>query len=153
MTNDEKALLLAEYQPLREEVNRTVDRMTNNEFVCSAAVFSIVIFQASFEYNKHYPKEFITLAIAVLCLFVAFFGSERSKVFRRHMDQVDKYLSNIERQFSQNFGWTNYYRKTIGESDTANQTGTRKVLWIVLQSVALINFALQIAVLANPNVA
>lgn len=142
LTENEKALLLAEYQPLRDEVNRTVDRMTSNELACSAFVFSIVLFQLSTSNTTSIPDWIVAPLSGSLAMVAAFFGYERSKVFRRHMDQVDNYLADIELKFSDRLGWTNHYRKTIGPSD-ARQTGTRTVLWHALRFVSLFNFVLQ----------
>jgi hypothetical protein len=99
LTEDEKVLLLAEYEPLREEVNRTVDRMTANELACSAFVFSIVLFQFSTSNVTSIPDWIVVPFSASLAVIAAFVGFERSRVFRRHMDQVDNYLANLERQF------------------------------------------------------
>lgn len=150
MTQDDRALLLAEYQPLREEVNRTVDRMTANELACSAFVFSIILFQVSTKNVTSIPDWIVIPFGASLALVVAFVGYERSRVFRRHMDQVDDYLANIERAPSSQFGWTNYYRDTIQPSD-ARQTGSRRVLWHILRFVALANSIFQCAALFYPN--
>lgn len=144
ISQDEKALLLAEYQPLRDEVNRTVDRMTSNELACSAFVFSILLVQYSTANATSIPDWIVTPVVASLAMIAAFFGCERSKVFRRHMDQVDEYLCELERMFSDQFGWTNYYRDTIGPSH-ARQTGTRTVLWHILRAMALANFVFQCA--------
>lgn len=117
ITQDDRALLLAEYQPLREEVNRTVDRMTANELACSAFVFSIILFQFSAKNVTSIPDWIVIPFGASLALVVAFLGYERSRVFRRHMDQVDDYLADIERALSSQFGWTNHYRDTCISSD------------------------------------
>ena len=34
LSDEDRSLLIAEYQPLRDEVNRTVDRMNQNEAIC-----------------------------------------------------------------------------------------------------------------------
>lgn len=150
ITSDDRELILAEYQPLREEVNRTVDRMTANEIVCSVFVFSIIVFQLSTDNRTSIPDWVVVPFGALLAMVVAFLGYERSKVFRRHMDQVDDYLALIERALSDQFGWTNHYRKTIQPKD-ARQTGSRRVLWHLLRFVSLANFVFQIAALYYPN--
>lgn len=149
ITHDEKALLLAEYGPLRDEVNRTVDRMTANELACSAFVFSIILFQFSTVNSTSVPNWIVFPLGASLAIVVAFLGHERSKVFRRHMDQVDNYLANMERTFSGRFGWTNHYQDTIRPSDS-RQTGSRVFLWHILRFVTLLNFVLQCAALIVP---
>lgn len=150
VTQDDRDLLLAEYQPLREEVNRTVDRMTANELACSAFVFSIILFQFSTKNITPIPDWIVIPFGASLAMVVAFVGHERSKIFRRHMDQVDEYLVNLERALSSQFGWTNHYRDKIQPSD-ARQTGSRRVLWHILRFVALANFIFQCAALFYPN--
>lgn len=150
ITQNDRELLLVEYEPLREEVNRTVDRMTANELACSAFVFSIILFQFSTKNVTSIPDWIVIPFGASLAMVVAFVGYERSRVFRRHMEQVDDYLVHIERAFSSQFGWTNHYRKTIQPSD-ARQTGSRRVLWHVLRFVALANFVFQCVALFYPN--
>ena len=150
ITRNDRELLLVEYAPLREEVNRTVDRMTANELACSAFVFSIILFQFSTKNVTSIPDWIITPFGASLAMVVAFVGYERSRVFRRHMDQVDDYLVHIERALSGQFGWTNHYRKTIQPSDV-RQTGSRRVLWHILRFVALANFVFQCVALFHPD--
>jgi hypothetical protein len=137
-------------EDIREEVNRTVDRMTANELACSAFVFSIILFQISTKNVTSIPDWIVIPFGASLAMVVAFVGHERSKVFRRHMDQVEDYLANIERALSSQFGWTNHYRDAIQPSD-ARQTGSRRVLWHILRFVALANFIFQCAALFYPN--
>lgn len=150
ITQNDRELLLAEYEPLREEVNRTVDRMTANELACSAFVFSIILFQFSTKNVTSIPDWVVVPFGASLALVVAFVGYERSRVFRRHMDQVDDYLADIERALSSQFGWTNHYRKKIQPSDT-RQTGSRRVLWHILRLVASANFVFQCVALFYPG--
>jgi hypothetical protein len=150
VTQDDRDLLLVEYQPLREEVNRTVDRMTANELACSVFVFSIILFQFSTKNVTSIPDLIVIPFGASLAMVVAFVGHERSQIFRRHMDQVDDYLAKIERALSSEFGWSNHYRDTIQPSD-ARQTGSRRVLWHTLRFVALANFVFQCAALFYPN--
>jgi len=150
MPQNDRELLLAEYEPLREEVNRTVDRMTANELACSAFVFSIILFQFSTKNVTSIPDWIVVPFGSSLAMVVAFVGYERSQVFRRHMDQVDDYLADIERVLSSQFGWTNHYRETIKPSDV-RQTGSRRVLWHILRFSAFANFVLQCAALFYPN--
>lgn len=150
ISQDDRELLLVEYGPLREEVNRTVDRMTANELACSAFVFSIILFQFSAKNVTSIPDWIVIPFGALLAVVVAFVGYERSKVFRRHMDQVDDYLADIERALSSQFGWTNHYRKTIQPSD-ARQTGSRRVLWHILRFVVFANFCFQCCALFYSN--
>lgn len=150
ITESDRELLLVEYQPLREEVNRTVDRMTANELACSAFIFSIILFQFSTKNVTSIPDWIVIPFGASLAMVVAFVGYERSRVFRRHMDQVDDYLADIERALSGQFGWTNHYKKMIQPSD-ARQTGSRRILWHILRFVALANFVFQCVALFYPN--
>jgi len=150
VTQDDRELILAEYGPLREEVNRTIDRMTANELVCSAFVFSIILFQLSTDNATSIPDWIVVPFGALLALVVALLGHERSRVFRRHMDQVDDYLAEIERASSDQFGWTNHYRNTIQPSD-ARQTGSRRALWHILRFVTWANFVLQSVALFYPD--
>ncbi len=142
----DKRLILAEYGPLRDEVNRTVDRMTANELACSAFVFSIIVFQLSMKNATPIPDWIVVPFGALLAMVVAFLGYERSRVFRRHMDQVDDYLAEVERALSDQFGWTNHYRKKMQPSDS-RQVGSRRVLWHMLRFVTLANFIFQTAAL------
>ena len=152
MDEAKKALALAEYGPLREEVNRTIDRMTNNELACGGFIFAVIF--ASFTISSKDHQSIIpciNILSSFLCIIVALAGETRSSVFRRHMDQVDQYLANIERQFGDDVGWTNHYRKTMAKCDDARQIGTRKLLWHILKFVACLNVAFQIALAFLPS--
>jgi hypothetical protein len=134
----ELELALVEYTPLREEVNRTIDRMTNNEVICGGFVYSIIAFLITVEIPIEWPSSMIHFIAAIVAIFVAFGGERRSAVFRRHMDQVDNYLAQIESKFGSNIGWTDHYRRTMERLDTSRQVGTRIVFWHMLKFLALL---------------
>jgi hypothetical protein len=142
-TELERELMLAEYPPLREEVNRTIDRMTTNEFACTGFVFSVILLLLTQKVDSRVTPEIICVLGALLATVVAFLGEQRSSVFRRHMDQVDAYLREVELTFSEKWGWTGHYNRTMAASDMARQIGTRKTLWHVLKFCSLLHLAFQ----------
>lgn len=141
---NDREFAMAEYQPLREEVNRTIDRMTNNELACAGFVFALILFQLSPQPGAILPQYIIGPLPALLGVVVAFVGEDRSSVFRRHMYQVDDYLALLERRLSAELGWTNHYRANFREGDR-RQTGSRLVLWHVVKFSALLNLVFQCA--------
>ena len=140
--SDDRDFAIAEYPPLREEVNRTIDRMTNNELACAGFVFALILFQISPQTGAFLPQYILGPLPAALGVIVAFVGEDRSNVFRRHMYQVDEYLAQLERRVSAEHGWTNHYRANFREGDR-RQVGSRIVLWHVVKYSALLNFAFQ----------
>ncbi|MFD2648243.1 hypothetical protein ACFSX5_10615 [Devosia albogilva] len=148
MANEDKSdrdFAIAEYQPLREEVNRTIDRMTNNELACAGFVFALILFQMSPAEGAFLPQFILGPLAATLGLVVALVGEGRSKVFRRHLDQVDDYLALLERRVSDDLGWTNHYRDNYKAADDKRRIGSRIILWHVLKFSALLNFVFQCA--------
>ena len=145
-------LYLVEYPPLRDEVNRTVDRMTSNEIICSAFIFSVVLFQFQFPAAAVIPRWIVIPSTSLLAVLVAYLGAARSRMFRRHMDQVDDYLEKIEKTLNSEGGWTTHYRRHHHDRATADtihkharQETSRRLLWRFLEFFALANLALQTA--------
>lgn len=132
---DERAFLLAEYPPLRDEVNRTVDRMNQNEAVCAAFTFTLIFASIASPDRNILSTGLLHFVSALLAVLVAFYGAERGHVFRRHLDMVEKYLGDIERRFSNHFGWTKFYNDCVSETRMPRQMGTRGLLWLVLRTI------------------
>ncbi len=93
------------------------------------------------------------LPAAIVALMVAFLGQARSAVFRSHMDKVDQYLADAERQLSGNVGWTNYYRGNVETEASKRQMGTRIVLWHVLRFIAFVHVLFQLLAALFPELA
>ncbi|WP_417463182.1 hypothetical protein [Kordiimonas sp.] len=144
LTKNERELALAEYPALRQEVNHTIDRMTQNEVICGAIVFSIILTFLTVRFDEPIPDWVVRPPACLLALFVAFKGKERSEIFKRHMLQVDCYLEDLERHFGTRVGWSNHYRKTMQQNDAARQYGSRVVFWHVVQFAAFLNLGLQV---------
>lgn len=118
--------------------------MTNNELACAGFVFALILFQLSPAKDAFLPQ-FVTGPLGALVgITVSVVGEDRSKVFRRHLDQVDAYLAALERKLSDRIGWSNHYEKTMRDSDLSRQWGSRKLLWHVVKFSAFLNFILQL---------
>lgn len=140
----ERRLVLAEYPSLRDEVNRTIDRLNTNELICGGFVFSIILYNLSFTNNSVVPGWIILVFSASLALVVAFSGEWRSKIFRRHLDQVDDYLFQLEEMFGNDVGWTHHYRREMAEKDQKRQYGSRSIFWHLLKFFAFANLVIQV---------
>jgi hypothetical protein len=149
LTENEKALALAEIAPLRDEVNRAVDRMTTNEVLCTTFVLAIIVFQLTYQFQDYAFNLFISTSGSIIALAVAWLGCQRSGVFRRHLNQVDDYLEELELKFSEHGGWTSHYRRELHTKEIKTQAGTRNLLWHVLRYGTLLNFLVQLYAAAN----
>ena len=139
LSEQDRLLLTTEYQPLRDEVNRTVDRMNQNEAICAAFAFTLIYAGQSVPDDAVFPAWLLQIAAASLGLLTAFYGEQRSLVFRRHLAMVEKYLGDLERRFSADFGWTNFYSKVVEGTRFQRQTGTRNIFWHILKFVTFAN--------------
>jgi hypothetical protein len=140
LNEDERSFLLQEYQPLREEVNRTIDRLTANEAVCAAFVFSLIGASYFFDDKSDIPNRLIEIYASSLAVLTAFFGKTRSDTFRRHLEMLEYYLRDLERRFSKVFGWSNFYALAVRDTYISRQTGSRNLFWHVLKFTTLLNF-------------
>lgn len=146
LTSKEEKLLLVEYEPLRNEVNRTIDRMNTNEAICGAFVFSVLLFQASSPSTEWpFPTVVGDFLVGSVALLVAIFGYKRSLVFRSHLELVDDYLEKVEREFSEVWGWTTHYRASRGRIDKRRITHSRVVFWHLVRFLSFLNLFLRTA--------
>lgn len=135
----EEKLLLVEYAPLRDEVNRTIDRLNQNEAICAAFAFSLVIASQNLSGNPRILPDVMWAPSAILAVLVCFYGQQRSKVFRRHLDMVERYLTDLERRFSPNVGWSNFYDRATRDTELPRQKGTRIIFWSILHAATISN--------------
>ena len=142
LSDEDRSLLIAEYQPLRDEVNRTVDRMNQNEAICAAFAFTLIYAGQSVPDDAVFPAWLLQIGSACLGLLTAFYGEQRNLVFRRHLAMVEKYLGDLERRFSSSFGWTNFYSKVVDGTRIQRQTGTRNIFWHILKFATFANLGL-----------
>ena len=142
LSDQDTLLLTTEYQPLRDEVNRTVDRMNQNEAICAAFAFTLIYAGQSVPDDAAFPAWLLQISSASLGLLTAFYGEQRNLVFRRHLAMVEKYLGDLERRFSKSFGWTNFYSKAVEGTRIQRQTGTRNIFWHILKFATFSNLVL-----------
>ena len=139
LSDPERSLLITEYQPLRDEVNRSIDRMNQNEAVCAAFAFTLIFASQSIPSETALPAWLLQIASAILALLTAYYGEQRNSVFRRHLSMVEKYLGDLERRFSSNFGWTNFYSTVVEGTMMQRQSGTRNIFWHILKFTTFAN--------------
>jgi hypothetical protein len=142
LTDGDKELLITEYQPLRDEVNRTIDRMNQHEAICAAFAFSLIFASQTSSADLLLPAWIIQITAAILGFLTAVYGAERNKVFRGHLEMLEKYLADLERRFSGDFGWSNFYSLAVDGTRVQRQTGTRNIFWHALKFVAFGNLFL-----------
>ena len=148
----EVSFLLTEYTPLREQVNHTVDRLSQNEFACVAFVAAAIVFQHTQQPQSGIPEAVLYWSSAAIALVVSLGGKVRSESFRRHMRMLERYLKDIERRMSKKLGWTNFYEDATKNTRIPRQMGSRNLLWAMLIFLSFANLCISLGPFLPDNI-